>query len=208
MARQLCLLALGLVLSASLFPCNAAPVGVVWTDASSGTLDGIALTLANATNGFIDNVDLTGSDFSAHPLGADQQVISYAGLSNWTLTFSSPVTDLLLYTVWWRGIEGQPSSGTELRYTFDQAFVIDSGNAGATIDGNTLVLPLVSFYSGVLRFPGTLTSLSVTTNSTTFSHQDMTFGLDNAAAVPEPSGVALAGLGIGLAVLARRRRCR
>jgi len=100
----------------------------------------------------------------------------------------------------WRGSSissGGPPNGL---YTFDQTPTIQSGLADATISGNSLVVTSsTTFYSGILSFPGQLTSLSLLTPQTGNSAVNG-YTMSCNAAVPEPSTLGLlacGALGIG-----------
>lgn len=96
------------------FYCNTyAQIGAIWdASATSGTLDGISFTVTGFGNPALNNADLSSSDYSAAPLNSNQQLISYANESNWTITFDSPIKNLRLYISSWRRGSGVNSSGT------------------------------------------------------------------------------------------------
>lgn len=185
---------------------SAFPIGVDWTSATTGDLDGVTLTMSNLLDNSIGTADLTGSDFSAAPLSTTTEILSYDTASNWTASFSGSISDLLLYGVFWRGIAG----GTNpVVYTFDQPFTILSGFGSAAVSGGNTVLSLpgTGFHDGILQFAGSATSLSVVSSTVCppdCSAQGLTFGLDTNS-VPEPSILSLLGLGLAGIGFARRR---
>ncbi len=187
-------------------PAMAQFIGTDWTTPTTGDLNGTTVTLSNFNSPNIQTFDLSGSDYSAAPLSSSQEFIGYNVNSDWTATFSNPVSDLLLYPVFWRGnAAGGPDPVT---YEFDQAFTILSGLAGATVVGNTLSAPQNAFYNGVIQFSGPVSSLTVNTSATGSSQQGLTFGVDTTptATTPEP-GTILGLLAVGsLATLSRKRK--
>jgi hypothetical protein len=196
------------VVSLALLPSAAfgGVVAVNWTDAVSGTLNGVTVSFA-AGNQIDIPQDLSGSDYSAFPLSPTQQVVSYHSVSNWTVTFGQAVTDLLLYDTFWRGVE----CGTaNCSYTFSQPFSVASGDGPpSSMLDQTLTIPSSMWGNGILRFSGPITTLSVSTNlpPTNGSLQDLTFAVVTGDTVPEPWSLQLAGLGgIGIAVMAFLRR--
>ncbi len=144
---------------------NVLPVtAAVWTSATTGTLKGISFTITDGGGNSLENYDFSTSDFSAGPLGSNEACISYQGADDWTITFSSPVTNLKLYCKYWR---------TDT-YTFDNSFNILSGS-GLSASGSTVTG--VSYADGIIKFSGTISSLSVTSTQGCCSSQAMTFGL-------------------------------
>jgi hypothetical protein len=184
-------------------------VGASFSTASAGTLNGNAFAVTGFADQFLTSSDLSGSNYSAAPLSSDQQITTYDASGNWTVTFASPITNLLLYDVFWRGNNSGGPDPTI--YTFSQPFSRLSGLTNALISGNTIGIPLASnFGSGILQFSGTFTTLSVTTTATTSSNQGLTFGLIVPNAIPEPSTLLLGGLALvllGLFTCARHTLC-
>lgn len=188
-------------------PAMAAAIGVDWTTPTTGDLNGTTVTLSDFNNPGIDSSDLSGSDYSAAPLSSSQELIAYSVNSDWTATFSNPVSDLLLYPRFWRGVAaGGPDPVT---YEFDQPFTILSGLTGATVVGNTLSAPQNAFHNGVIQFSGPVSSLTVNTSATGGSFQGLTFGVDDTpppVSTPEPATI-LGLLAVGsLATLSRKRK--
>lgn len=119
--------------------------------------------------------DLSGPAYSGAPLSSSEEMLIYGYGSHWTVTFESPIENLLLYATSWRGTTG---TGDDVTYTFDRPFTILSGFPNGIINGSTLLLPSGSFENGILLFEGAVSSLSVSgVNSPGgFSQQLLTFG--------------------------------
>ncbi len=80
-------------------------IPVDWNaDGASGDLDGVTVS-SSGSAGDITPADLTGSDFSYAPRSDSTE---FDVDSDWTATFSEPVSGLLLYIAWWRGVTGHP----------------------------------------------------------------------------------------------------
>ncbi len=186
---------------------SAVPVSVDWTTAGTGTLNGTSVSVTDLGSAFLDTSDLSGADYSGAPLSATAEVLDYDTAADWTASFAAPVTDLLLYGRFWRGVAGGSNPVT---YTFDRSFTILSGFSGASVSGGNTVLslPTDQFHDGILLFSGAVTSLSVVGSDVCpplCSAQAMTFGVD-VAAVPAPGVAALLLVALPLLLLARRRR--
>ncbi|MEN9656418.1 MAG: hypothetical protein RL311_1399, partial [Bacteroidota bacterium] len=84
---------------------------------------------------------------------------------DWTITFASPITNLRLYSKYWRAAD----------YTFDNAFSILSGS-GLSSNGN--ILTVNGWGNGIIQFSSPITSLSLNSSegSNNQSGQIMTFG--------------------------------
>lgn len=162
---------------------QAIVVGTDWQSVTAttaqGNLDGTTVEVTNigvaGSDPFIDAFDLSGPDYDPFALLADQECLDYSFDQNWTATFSSPVTDLLLYCKFWRG--PNPGAPPTFRYEFDQPFTIVAGLGAATVSGNELQLPTNSFHDGILRFSGPVSTLSqISNNANSGSRQALTFG--------------------------------
>ncbi len=163
-----------------------------WTDTTSATISTVTVTLSGLTNDqlSLSPFDLTTPDYSAAPGSDSQNALNYLGSDKWTATFSQPLTNFKLYTIFWRGDDAGVDPVT---YTFDKPFTILSGLVGASVAGNTLSLPDGSLYEGIIGFSGSISSLSVTSTNIPLDFQDgsgqaMTL---NANPVPEPATLIL-----------------
>jgi hypothetical protein len=198
------------VLSTILFATSATatPVGADWVTTSSGTLNGTAFTTTGFGGPFlgIQNSPLSGADYSAAPLGVVKS-LQYSADNDWTVTFASPMTNLLVYVYQWRGDFNGGVVDPTSTYAFSRPFTILSGLVGSSVAGNTLSLPDLessgrSFFFGILQFSGAVTTLSVDATALNASGQVITFGVNT---VPEPVTFAMIGSGLLVAGWFRRR---
>jgi len=184
---------------------------VDWSTSTEGTLGQTEVRLSSiAIFGPINNYfDASGPDYAVAPLALGSEFINYDNSSAWTANFSQPLQNVLLYVCSWRGnYSGVTDPPTT--YTFDQTFTIVSGLGRVALSGSTLEFPDDSpvgnpsgFHSGIIQFPGPLTSLSVWTQNASSQHgaQLMTF----AVMVPEPSVTGLLFTALLLFRFLRRR---
>ncbi len=200
------LVAAALTLTSSAY---AAPIAAEWTTTSAGTLNGVEF-LATGFGGVlaIFNNNFTGPDYAAAPVGISD-TLQYGATSDWTVTFDTPVNDLMLLLYVWRGSYFGPDvDDPTSTYTFNQPFSILSGLAGASVAGNTLSLPDTgefTFYSGIFLFPGSTTTLSIDATGVNPSGQGLTFAVD-VATVPEPGSAVLLVVGLLAGISARTYR--
>ncbi|MEM7201347.1 MAG: hypothetical protein AAF628_13840 [Planctomycetota bacterium] len=172
---RICIFGVGLALTAAL-PAQRL-VSVDWSPGSviTGDLNGTSVAVTGLEDTGIGTKGLSGAKYSAAPLSAPTEAVFYDARSDWTATFDNSVSGLLLYAISWRGTSAGPSV---VNYTFDQPFTVLSGFYQGTVSGTTLTVPggMSGFHGGVIRFSGSVTSVSCTTNSTSGSTQVLTFG--------------------------------
>lgn len=111
--------------------------------------------------------------------------------ADWTVTFSQPVSGLYLHMRDWRGgltVNDDPP----VQYTFDQLFTVVNPIPGLVQSANTITLDDDTnlFYTGLLRFDGPVSSLSVLfPEESGGNHQQaMTF-----SQIPEPTSMWCGG---------------
>jgi len=191
-------------------PTMATTIGTNWASPTMGELNGVDVTFSDGNRIFFPT-DLSGSDYAAAPFSSPQQTVAYGVNSDWTATFSSPVSDLLLYSSFWRGT----FSGTDpdpTTYTFNQPFTILSGFGAATVSGNTLSVPGSGFQDGIIQFTSPVSSLSVETNATGSREQGLTFGVEMddtpPQPVPEPMTIFGSATALGFGALVNRKNSK
>ena len=182
---------------------------ITWNNATEGTFDfgGMATVSGPAVAvGDTATLDLSGTDYSASP-GSASELVPVVEIDTYTIDFSPAVSSLDFYGVFLRGFgNGEPDRTIAFDTGGGPTPVIASGFGAATVSGNTLTLPGgTSFYDGILRFNGTVSSLTITTNKLNDSQEAFSLGAPSAAAaIPEPSSFLALGI-IGLVATARRR---
>lgn len=199
-------------------PVSAVPV--TWTDwtsatatSASGQLGSVAVefagTVAFAQTGVGINYwtegdppPYTGNDLVDNaPTPAEMVALSAASIN--TLTFSEAVTDPLM------AIVSLGRTNLPVTYDFDTPFTVLSEGQGYWGDGWYTTGPgdVLTGYEmhGVIQFLGTVSAISWT--STAESWHGFTLGLAPLTNVPEPSILALLGIGlVGIAVSRCKRR--
>jgi hypothetical protein len=190
---------------------------VTWTSPTSGSVNSVTVTATYSQGSpSLTNFDLSGANFNPAG-GASQQMVDYSVDSAITWTFSSAVTNLDLYALYWRGTAGGIGGPSDGRYVFSATPTIQSGLSGASIvtpvSGNPYlqVGSSSNFYNGILRFSGPITSLTMyAPTGASNSGQVYTLAFDAASsAVPDgASTFALLGAAAGALGLATRRRRR
>ena len=183
-------------------------IGNVTTSLSGEVIDASfspnSSAFGTSTDTFWANANTGGTTYiSANvpslPPNSDRIAVAGYGLSTQTLTFSQPVTNLVM-NIWSLGTVVNPGT-----WSFDSPFVVLSSNDfGFQVSGNSLI---GSEGSGTIQFTGTFSSLSWTIPAPEL-FADWNIGATSASVVPEPStyAMALAGLGCGGISMWRRRK--
>ncbi len=184
--------------------------GATWSSASAATLNllgGGSSTIAvtGTTLGSAQTWNLSNTSNYCIPLGTTASSLGYQAQSSLSATFTPGVPNLLLYVAVWRGQSAGATGSTT--YSFMSSGnpinpTIVSGLTGigipnGSVTGNVLSIGDTNsgFYSGILRFPGTISQLSISSNATGGS-QLLTFGVSDASC-NTPSTVS-APLGLNL----------
>lgn len=201
----------------------AANADVTWADWTSSTGPGVGTVTGNIgatsvtyTGEIVDTTNINNGGFNYWrqggvtpwpaysvgpitnaPVNSDMIALSGDGVTVNTITFSSPVTDPVMAIV----SLGRPGTGSQ--YLFDADFTILQVGQGYWGNGTLTDQPINTLEGfeghGVIRFNGTFSSISWTTNGPTGEYWNgFTFG------VPTPGAAAVLGLG-GLAAMRRRR---
>ena len=162
-----------------------------WTNVNSGTLGTVGITVSYTSSGeTLGTDDFSGTNHAYQPLTASQTAIATNSDQDVTFTFASPVSNLLLYGLYWRGT-GCGGSGI---YTFNHAPTIKSGFGTAAISGNNLTIGSSSWANsnGILSFAGPLTSLTINPDCTGASGNGYyTFATDDTLPPPAMSAPIL-----------------
>lgn len=172
-------------------------------DAVTGTVGGVGvrydgpLQFVQLGTGHTDFWNPTGytQNLVNRPVGTDLIALDVGGTK--TITFARPVKDVFMALTSWNGVN----------VTFDRPFTVFSKGPGFFGNGDFLVNGTsTGFFGfgevhGVLKFAGTVTSLSFT--DTFDSWHGFTVGV---GAVPEPQSWAMLIAGFGLVGATMRRR--
>ena len=127
----------------------------VFTDASSGSVDGVGFTITGLSGATQSNLFMGGADWNS--AGSKPGVQYSANNASFTVTFDEPVANLSFYSYYLRGTSGGYDS-----YDFGHPFVVEHGFSGLTITGTTMDVSTTGFASGILRFTSPVTSFTVT----------------------------------------------
>lgn len=163
---------LGLFL-APVFSASAQTVPAFWTTinpgamTAEGTIGPVTINATQLSNLSTYTGDLAGVDYVSAPLSAAQGCLQHSSGSDFRLTFSRPITGLMLYLVFWRNES----------YTFDQPFTILSGLAnGVSVTGNTLTAT-DTFSNGIIRFDAPVSILNCVSASAGAGAQSTTLAV-------------------------------
>ena len=170
----------------------------------TGTLDGVGLTYSapdqpSAPGGAlmsILNFDASSVVWSPSASTVDLANHRLTPMNTGTphvLTFSSPVLDPVIH------VTGIDSTSTLL---FTDAFTYEAGTLTSKV-GNTLTAQANGGTSASLKFSGVFNSL--TWSHTATNNDGLAYTFSGSNAIPEPSGMALIGLG-AIGVFLRRKR--
>jgi hypothetical protein len=182
---------------------SSSAVGTVGTDAVtfSGPLSGL---LTNYAGGYYDDFpsDYISSTVSNAPATTDNfiQLVGGPGTGTYTLTLTTPVNNLVVSVLSLGG-------GSSAQFNFDKSFTILSqgpdqwggSNTSLTQSGDDLV---GTEGSGSILFAGSTQTLTWTLPT---AENWYGFTVAAPAAVPEPSSIAILGVG-ALGLLIRRKR--
>lgn len=162
-----------------------------------GQLNGINFTLTGLDDhgspsqaiSRVVSFNVSEDDFIAAPLTGVNEGLEFISSSDWVLNIEQPVDGLYLYIASWR----------EGHYDFGQTYKFSGFGTGLTTliqyDSSELDTKSRPFSSGILFFDGPIQTLSIEAVDAPNSFHLMTF-----AVVPEPSSLALFGLGSLLAI--------
>jgi hypothetical protein len=159
-----------------------------WIDTSSGSLNGVAFSVAGVTGPIVGIDDDTSFNESGHGFAPliDVDALQYGFGNDLHFQFEAPVEGLLLYAGFWRGgitTEDDPP----VSYTFDVPFEIMSGFEGSSIVGNTIVIDddVVDFEDGVLRFAGSVSEVRIDSDGSSTGLQNLTLAVEAATDADE-----------------------
>jgi hypothetical protein len=216
---------MGALMSAVLLSAAPASAVTTWTDwtsatagapgSASGSLGGVAVSYSGELDSAVingtspiwaPNSSFTGGTVTASPSTVGDAIFlngSFAGTN--TITFASPVVNPV-FAIW---SLGQP--GLEASFNFNATPTFEAGGPNSQFGGLPITVSGNSVNgregNGVVQFTGTFSSLSWTNTFENF--YGFTVGLNGPSGttpVPEPSTIALVGIGLAGIGLARRRK--
>lgn len=163
--RKSLLILLTVSFSLILKTTNSQVITPVWTDSESGTLNGVPFTITGfESSHIITPWDFNGSDFSCAPLDSNEQALDYAGASDLTITFGSPISGLKIYMRWWR---------TD-RHSIDHPYTILCGSGVAVGSNDSLIVS--GWGNGILAVQDTVNTITISSIQGCCSHQVVLFG--------------------------------
>jgi hypothetical protein len=216
---------MGALMSAVLLSAAPASAVTTWTDwtsatagapgSASGSLGGVAVSYSGELDSAVingtspiwaPNSSFTGGTVTASPSTVGDAIFlngSFTGTN--TITFASPVVNPV-FAIW---SLGQP--GLEASFNFNATPTFEAGGPNSQFGGLPITVSGNSVNgregNGVVQFTGTFSSLSWTNTFENF--YGFTVGLNGPSGttpVPEPSTIALVGIGLAGIGLARRRK--
>ena len=205
-------------------PAFAITTWTDWTSAqggapgtASGTVNGIAVTYSGELDSAVINgtspiwapsTTYIGGTVTTSPSTVGDAINlngSFTGVN--TITFATPVVNPV-FSIW---SLGQP--GLNASFTFDATPTVQAGGPNSIYGGSSISVLGNTVNgqegNGVVQFTGTFSSISWTNSFE--NYYSFTVGLNGGgpAPVPEPSTLALLGLGVaGLSMAFRRYRVR
>ena len=125
-------------------------VGAIWSTPTSGTIDGVPFTITDVVGSVgISTYDFSTPDFSAGPLSANQQCLTYEGYNTVTISLDSPI-ELYIYPKYWR---------TDT-YLFSDSVTLLSGSNLTLTDNYTA--DAVSYADGIFKVSSPVSTFTIT----------------------------------------------
>lgn len=172
------------------FATNVFSQAADWLTDTSGKLGEIDFNIIGVSLQFVYPSDISHECFSAAPLLNNQDQMSYGSKTDWTVTFSSPIKNLRIYALGWRGDNPE---GHSITYTFSKPItVLDNYcGEGITTTTNSITVPGNTFFNGIIQISEEITELSVESNSNYSRAQGLTFAIGEDIIPPAPPAVPI-----------------